>query len=284
MAQRIPVKRPGVKLLIMRPKIILFLILAGSLSSCMWGVPHNNAKPAITKDTLIYTHQNFKEKAPDCGNKPDSACTMVTITYPVFSGQGILNDTITRKLCDLFGDKYMPGKGVQLLADSLFAGYADFKMEDTVNTSPFILNENAKVLRQDSSLLTLEIDGEEYDGGAHGAEYTAFINWNTKANKSIVLSDVLIEGYSHSLTTIAEGIFRKQEKLSETATLANDYFFANAKFSLPHNFVFTPLGIKFFYNDYEIKSYAAGPTELLVPYAQIPSLIKPNTVLSQYIK
>jgi Deacetylase PdaC/Protein of unknown function (DUF3298) len=268
----------------MHLKIILFLILAGSLSSCMWGVPHNNTTPAIAKDTLTYIYKTFKEKAPDCGTKPDSTCTMVTISYPVFTQQAILNDSIIKKLCNLFGDKYIPGKGIQLLADSLFAGYADFKKEDTVNTSPFTLNEKARVLRQDSALLTLEIDGEEYSGGAHGAEYISFINWNTKANKSIDLSDVLADGYNQKLTAIAGGIFRKQEKLSDTASLANDYFFENGKFSLAHNFVFTPLGIKFLYNDYEIKSYAAGQTELFVPYTQIRSLIKPNTVLSQYIK
>jgi hypothetical protein len=50
------------------------------------------------------------------------------------------------------------------------------------------------------------------------------------------------------------------------------------------NFSVTPIGIKFLYNQYEIKPYAAGITELFIPYAQIKSLLRPNSVVTQFIK
>jgi hypothetical protein len=46
----------------------------------------------------------------------------------------------------------------------------------------------------------------------------------------------------------------------------------------------TPVGIRFLYNQYEIKPYAAGQTDLVVPYTQIKQLLKPNTVIAQYLK
>ncbi|MBS1532040.1 MAG: hypothetical protein JSU01_17195, partial [Bacteroidetes bacterium] len=78
--------------------IISLAIILASFISCHWGTQGNKTKPAVTKDTLIYTYKNIEEKAPDCGNKPDTACSNAKITYPVFAGQNLINDTITNRL------------------------------------------------------------------------------------------------------------------------------------------------------------------------------------------
>ena len=147
----------------------------------------------------------------------------------------------------------------------------------------YTLESNATVVRQDSSLTTIQIDRYVYAGGAHGSNYTGFVNWNTKTNRKIDLSDILIKGYNERLTEAGEKIFRAQEKLNDSGSLSN-YFFKDGKFSLNNNFLITPIGLRFLYNEYEIKPYSDGATELLIPYAQIRSLLRPNTVISQYIK
>jgi len=98
------------------------------------------------------------------------------------------------------------------------------------------------------------------------------------------LPDVFAEGYTTKLTAAAEKIFRAQEKLSDTASLANGYMFKDGKFVLNNNFLVTPIGIRFLYNEYEAKPYSDGPTEILIPYTQIKPLLRSNTVISQYIK
>jgi hypothetical protein len=267
----------------MRFKNVGYFIIAVSLSSCEWGVP-GKKNPAITKDTLVYTYQNFKERAPDCGDKPDSSCTVVKITYPVFNGQKTLNDSVTGKFNEFFGDNKKPDTSLKRITERFMGSYNDFRKDQPKSTLNFLLDAHAKVLRQDSSMLTIEVEGYTYTGGAHGESDTYFINWNTKANKNILLGAILTDGYNGKLTQVAEQIFRKQEKLSDTSSLATNYFFKDNKFSLPDNYLLTPLGIKFLYNVYTIKPYAAGPTELLVPYSQIKSFIKPNTALSQFVK
>lgn len=261
---------------------ILFFAIVLGLYSCQWGKP-NNPKADVTKDTLTYTYKTIKQRAADCGNKPDSDCTVVKINYPVFNGQPALNDTITYKLANLFmSDKTYTD--LQEYTKQFIAGYDDFKKHDTRSNLFFTLDSKAKILRQDSSLTTLEISGYNYQGGAHGSSITTFVNWNTKSQQNIYLKDILKDNYAAQLTTIADTIFRKQEKLSDTASLANDYFFKDNKFALNENYSITPLGIKFLYNQYEIKPYAAGQTELFIPYARIKSLLKPNTVITQYLK
>lgn len=266
-------------------RYFVFLIIAGASASCTWG-GGSGKKPAITKDTLAYTYKTFKQRATDCGDKPDSGCTVVKINYPDFSGQKTLNDSITVKFDQLFGNGKKQDTSLAQIAGSFMDLYNAFRKDRPKSTLFFLFDAHAKVLRQDSSLTTIEVAGYSYTGGAHGISYTYFVNWDTKTNKSISLNDVLVDGYKAKLTSTAEHIFRTDEKLSDTSSLNNqhDYFFKDGKFSLPDNYLITPLGIRFLYNVYTIKPYAAGITNLVIPYSQIKPLIKPNTVLSQYSK
>jgi Deacetylase PdaC/Protein of unknown function (DUF3298) len=262
---------------------ILWVIGLFGFTSCQWGVPHNNTKPAITKDTLVYTYQNIEEKAPDCGNKPDSACSGAKITYPVFTDRSALNDTISAHLLDAYNNSDKPVKSLQEQAKSFIGEYMDDTSRKSNPGMLYTLESSATVVRQDSGLVTVQIDSYVFAGGAHGSTYTGFLDWDTKADRKISLSDLLAPGYELKLTAIAEKIFRKDEKLSDTSSLGN-YFFKDQKFALNDNFLVTPVGLQFLYNEYEIKSYAEGQTTLLIPYSQIKPLLRPNTVLKQYIK
>ena len=263
--------------------LLCFITLSFAFASCQWGVPSKN-KDTTSTDTLAYTYKTIHERAADCGSKPDSACTVVRVKYPVFVGQKRLNDSVTRKLTSLFATDGKPDSSIELMSKNFLKAYADFKKTDPRTEMFYELNSYAKVLLQDSSFATLELGGYTYQGGAHGGSATFFINWDTKANKDLVLDDIFNIGYQDKLKKIGETIFRKDEKLSDTASLANDYFFKDDKFALNDNFLITPLGLKFFYNQYEIKPYAAGTTTLLIPYSQIKSLLRPGSVVTKYIK
>lgn len=269
----------------MKYKILLILLAITGLYSCQWGTG-NAPKAKKPADTLAYSNQNFKKRASDCGDKPDSGCTIVKIKYPQFKSQKALNDSISHKLNKLFKGADKPDTSLDEVADNFLALYTNFRKERPLSTLFFLLDAHAKVLRQDSSLTTIEVAGYGYTGNPHGVSYTYFINWNNKANKNITLDDLFTDGYQSKLNPLAERIFRQNEKLKDTSSLNNqhDYFFKAGKFSLPDNYLITPTGIRFLYNVYTIKPYDAGPTELVLTYAQLKSILKPNTVLAQYNK
>lgn len=264
--------------------LCLLTCIAMALASCQWGVPKNKPDNTPFKDTLKFSYKTIKERAADCGNKPDSACTVVKITYPVFDSAKTLNDTVSAKLTMMFAMDGKADSSVEAMTKNFLKSYADFKKTDPRTNMFFTLEDSVKVLRQDTSFTTLQVKGYTYTGGAHGGSFIGFINWDTKAGKNLTLDDVFAPGYQDKLKAIAEKNFRKDEKLSETASLKDNYFFKDDKFALNTNFLVTPLGIKFLYNQYEIKPYAAGITELFIPYAQIKSLLRPGTVVSQFIK
>ena len=60
---------------------------------------------------------------------------------------------------------------------------------------------------------------------------------------------------------------------NETKNRNIEYFF-NEDFDLPNNIGFNDEGIMFFYNVYDIASYADGITEFTVPYHTLEALLK----------
>jgi hypothetical protein len=73
----------------------------------------------------------------------------------------------------------------------------DFKKDNPKSAMYYILDSYVKVIGQDSALVALEYGGYTFQGGAHGASFTGFINWDGKTNKNVTLDDILIDGYQH---------------------------------------------------------------------------------------
>lgn len=260
--------------------LMLLATVGASLAAC-------NSKPKkevadIYTDTLTYKFNAIKNKADDCAGKPDSACTTVQFKYPVFDNQPLLNDTVVTGLATLM-DRQKGLGGLQRLIGQFLIDYKDFKKQDPKSVMFFTLDGKVNVVRQDSSLVGLEYNGYQFTGGAHGATFIKYLNWDVSARKTILLKDILKPGSEVELNKVAEKIFRKQENLTPTASLKDNYFFKDDKFSLNQNFLITPLGLKFIYNQYEIKPYAAGQTILDVPYTAIKTLLQPGTVTARYL-
>jgi hypothetical protein len=69
--------KASANMLVMKTSGALFIILLTVLTACTWDKPGKSSKPAITTDTLTYQYKTFKQRAADCGTKPDSDCTVI---------------------------------------------------------------------------------------------------------------------------------------------------------------------------------------------------------------
>ncbi|MFI5159766.1 MAG: DUF3298 domain-containing protein [Sphingobacteriales bacterium] len=270
----------------MRIRFILGIIIAGCLVSCGRNAQKNKDAKAVgnstsKKDTLLYTYKTIEERAPDCGNKPDTACSNAKIIYPVFTDQSTLNDTVNGRLLTINKITEKPDKDLSTQAKNFIQAYMNDSLRKDNPDMVYTLESSATVVRQDPGLTTVQLDRYLFAGGAHGSTYTGFINWSTKENKNIKLDDILVDDYRDTLAAIADKAFH----LQDTTILDNNFSMVkNGKLVLTPNFLVTPIGLSFLYNEYEVKPYSEGQTTLLIPYVQIKSLLRPNTVISQYIK
>jgi len=129
---------------------------------------------------------------------------------------------------------------------------------------------------------TMKNEGSGYTGGAHGYFSVLYDNY-THEGEHLGLDALLKDDYNVTLHNIAKRIYKKSAGLKRDESLEKDGWFSNT-FVLAQNFAITDRGLLFHYNAYEIKPYAAGHTEFILPYHMIHSLINPEGPLKIYLK
>ncbi len=276
---------------IINPFIYPLSILIGLLSACN-NTPQNKLKssksPGLGFDTVTYTLKTITKDDPQCDTSKEKNCRIVDIKYHVFDNHPVLNDSIRTMLLAIYPFERTDSSATLSLeeqTEEFMDQYKKFKKEPYSQGRKYELISSTKILEELANLFTLQLDAYTYSGGAHGASFRRFINYDIKNKKVILLNDILKNNYQDSLVNVAEVIFKKNEGLKpEQALSPNAYFFENNQFGLANSYVFTSQGILFLYNEYEIKPYAAGRTELLVPYNKIKSMLKPGAVVEQFIK
>lgn len=230
--------------------------------------------------TFKYDSLQVFSKLTKPAEKGNTDTAYAKIVYPLFSDQK-LNQLIEQMAVKAAEQTDQTNnKTYKELATSFVEGFDEFNKENGGTQSAWFLDDQTKVLVSQPDYLCLEHSNVSYAGGAHPNSAMVYWNLDPKSLKEITLESLIKEGGLPELTAIAEKIFRKNEKLSPTASLKASYFFEKDTFSLNRNFTITKEGLKFLYNPYEIKAYAYGSTELLIPFSELKTVAKPNTLLS----
>jgi len=140
-------------------------------------------------------------------------------------------------------------------------------------------NTKITLFAKTENTYTLSTNSEGYSGGAHGYHAISFENYSIATQEKLILDDLFLPDYNQTLHTIASKHYKMSRGLHPTQSLVDDGWFDN-KFVLSKNFAITTKGILFYYNSYEIKSYAAGHTSFMLPYSKLKKIINPQGVLS----
>jgi hypothetical protein len=115
-----------------------------------------------------------------------------------------------------------------------------------------------------------------FTGGAHGVRTQLYRNFRPDTGAAITLEELIVEGGIEQLTAVGEEIFRTAHELAPDIALDDaGFWFDDGVFALNDNFLVSTDALFFYYNEYEVAAYAVGPTELLIPYERIGSLLRP---------
>jgi hypothetical protein len=234
----------------------------------------------LKMDTIFYKYDSVKvySKTPVSPNKDITDTAKATVIFPVFKSETINSEV--KKIALVTDSPDDPiFKSYKELTTNFINGFERFKSEMKDNQHTWFKHIKITVLTQRDHYLGFSYDFMEYNGGAHGGYSKVFLNYNPVSKNVITLDTLLKPNAKFKLNAIAEEIFRKNEGLSATESLKGAYFFDKDVFALNNNFTITDKGLNFLYNPYEIKPYAAGITELFIPFENIKDLLKPNPVL-----
>ena len=124
---------------------------------------------------------------------------------------------------------------------------------------------DGEVTYQSPILISIAINSYVNSGGAHGNSNVTFYNFD--ANGNVLKFDDLFEN-KERLTSIAKTYFEEETRGSDIN------YFSGEEFYLPANIGFNDDGVIFFYNVYEIASYADGITEFTIPFQELETNLK----------
>jgi hypothetical protein len=213
----------------------------------------------------------LKESQPGCD--PDTAtCARFEVNYPTFIGidtnvQATINERIVAVLSS---DPPSSPRTLEELAKDFIDDFEEFQKESPALDLGWYFDGNVSVLISTDTLISLQVDNEMFTGGAHGSFTTRFVNVDPATGTAYLLDALLVPGYEDELNRLAQEDFMHQ-KMPEADSASIE---ASPPFKLNDNYGFRKEGIVFYFNDYELGSYAEGPTEILIPYERLGNWIK----------
>jgi len=260
-------------------RIGLFVLMIGFMACQSEKTTTTGSDSTAVSDTLTFKYDSVKvySKQPLPKDKNVTDTSKAVISYPVFSDEKV-NRFLLEKVM-LSADSGKNYQSYQDYAADFIRGFEDFQKTEQDRPQTWFLEIDSKVSVQKPGYLSLLSTYVNYSGGAHPNSVFTYFNYNTLSHQEVLLDSLLLPGALPKLNAIAERIFRKNEKLSPEASLKDNYFFENDVFKLNTNFSVTDQGLKFLYNPYEIKAYVYGTTELIIPFADLKEIAKPNSLL-----
>jgi len=196
---------------------------------------------------------------------------VVEINIPIAEGNTsqsrAINNVIENHIANMLVFFEEPSDTLQLdYAIGFFdSEYKSFKEGFSSSAMAWDASFDGEVTYQSSELISIAINSYINSGGAHGNTNVTFFNFDSSGNL-LEFNDLFTS--KNELTKSVEPYFD-----AETKDIDINYF-SGDPFHLPENIGFNEEGIIFFYNVYEIASYAEGITEFTVPFQDLESLLK----------
>jgi len=220
------------------------------------------------KPVVDFVMKDFKVETSG-GCKGDSTCVSFEVQYPEFMGvDSAVRKSITDRVNYILNGSAGEPKSLQQMGDDFIKDFQDFLKEMPGYDLGWYFRGQVKVLISSDTLISLQVDTESFTGGVHPTYTTNFVNVEPKTGTVFLLDAMLRPGYNDELNRLGEEDLRNQLELGEADSLALPEM-ADGNFQLNDNYGFRKEGIVFYFNDYEVGSFAEGPIEILIPYETI---------------
>lgn len=235
------------------------------------------AKLAPTVEQQVFR----KEQGTDCDKDEESRtdCARIDLLYPVVTkGEKALQDAVAEWTNSyLFGilenaEADIRSTSLDEAAKAFFKNHQAFKKEAggvSMMAGAFEARTGSEVVFNNGKYLTLAINGETYQGGAHGSPSEALNTFEALTGKMLVWDDLVTD------KAAVQALAEKKVREVKADVFKDGFDFDEIfKFVLPVNYGLTKEGIFLYYVPYEIMPYAMGETEVLITFEELGALSK----------
>jgi hypothetical protein len=216
--------------------------------------------------------------------KNESTCDYIVATiWP--QGNTTLDGALRKQICKMFNMPATVTEPGKWLVSSVKKSTTAWKKENSklspkdasdMGLSLSVQEENrGMVMYENEYYITLADYGYAYTGGAHGNYGTSLASINKQSGKQMQLNDVLNAEGIRLLPALLDKVARLQYGIKNNLPLDQNNFLVK-KIEPSKNFYITTSGIRFLYAPYEIKSFADGEVNLLIPLTVLNSYLQPG--------
>mgnify|MGYP002384269420 FL=1 len=255
----------------------------------LWACDQSSKKTEDTSKLDYHKGAVKKEQFGGCDTSTNKGVSVIiSLWQPTDSGavaskiREILTDKTIKRL-NSYGDpasvaaRLEANKSPKAAFEVFEKDYNDFKKEFPDSPGCWEVELHGDTVMTTPKVVFYQLDHYAFTGGAHPNSFTSYHAFDGKTGEEIEMKRFVAD--SVALLNLVEKKFRELEKLAPGVDLEDaGYFLANHKFFIPANYVFTPDGVLFFYNPYEIAAYARGPIELTIPYDELKGIIRKDAV------
>ncbi|WP_205503610.1 DUF3298 and DUF4163 domain-containing protein [Rufibacter psychrotolerans] len=267
--------------------IALLALVSSILFSCQ-SSPETTKPTAKAEETSAGREQALTLRSQRLQRQSDfcKADTCAKVEFQYFMAQGgpaplrdSLNQYIRRYLLrqqltnNPDADLTKQGNAAEITAEEFLKQYAQSRkaFPEAATNIGWQLTISSDVLYQTPARVSLKMNAVGYSGGAHGYDVTTLQSFDSTGH-ALRLTDMVTD--TVELRKLVEQEFRKVRKLGAGSFEQQGFYTQAGKLPFPQNLTLTPEGLLLYYNAYEVNAYAFGPTELLLPYAQLKTLLK----------
>lgn len=270
---------------------IIFLVIILGLGGCKKDKHRNDLNESMTWERVDafeeYTDPLVSENLPKEEDFPLPNCWVhVEILYPSVKDASYmaLRDSLVKALTmrislapltvyskdsvQAFVNKYVEDQVRDYKEDIKQASALDF---DVFSYSVFSRRIDIcdSLAYNKNGIVSITMLSQEYSGGAHGNEVLTTFNYDLDS-KIIITSSVLFnDPKDKRLRDLLLAKLIETLGVNSAEELEYAGVFSYQVLEVTNNFYFTPEGIVFYYNPYELAAYAVGPIELYVDYAEL---------------
>lgn len=256
----------------MRKISVILLVAIIALSSCKKTQPTVSVKEDYTFEKLNLEKKIFPESDSTKGGIQLS----LEFNFPSTIGNDSLLQIIQAQFVTAFAGEDCKGLTPKDAFDTLTnriikesTDIAKLAVKDQNQLTDYHKNVKTSVFDTTSITITAKTETDEYMGGAHGSQYVAYYNIDTR-NGSLIKNDNLFKSGSLEKVTqyIKDGLAKTLNPQGTAITLLDPNAIAPSK-----NFYFDNQGIVYVYNAYEVAPHSDGLIQVSIPYSQIADMV-----------
>ena len=236
-----------------------------ALFSCVQD-PVSEEQDFSTHIPLEYEMVMEEFRDDSCGQ--ENYCTQVRFEYPEITAGSCspLIDSLSRAFLFVptFGELTLGFTSTEDVAREFIGEYRRERRDFPDMAGVFELNRQVQFQYEGPGYSCILMSEYVYTGGAHGNSHHQFYNIDAEKCHLLSWQDVFRSWSSDSLSQALKASYLEQKGLDLTTDLYDAGLWVEV-LEPTNNFGLLEDKVVFFYNSYEVASYAAGPVEVQLP-------------------